>query len=100
MSNKESSRKYVHISRSAHDTTNVVSYDFANSRLNNFLWVFDVWDSSGHFSLCSDNKSKKISFECSSEFYDLASTDTFIQAFKRMGVEVLIDDDPKVLELD
>ena len=93
-------RKYIHIYESVHNTTMVTSYDGSNSRLNEFLWIFDIWNCNGHWSLCSDDEHAKISFECSKEFYNLAKTEEFVNAFKRLGVKVLFDNDPKVLELD
>lgn len=84
-------RKFIFVCHSVHNTTSVINYDAGNSALNTFLWHFDIWNSNGHFALCSDGEHQKVSFECSKEFYDLVKTEDFQMVFRRMGVIVTFD---------
>ena len=83
-----SNRKVVFICRTGHNTTAVWNFDGPNVELNSFLHCFDIWGSRGHNMECSDGNHVKVFFECSREFFDMAMTDDFVQAFRRLGVEV------------
>lgn len=83
-------RNVIYITPSAHGTTIVTNYDAANTRVNDFLRAFDIWNCHG-FLICNNGNNIKVQFECDKEFFDLSMTQCFKQAFRRLGVEVTYD---------
>lgn len=83
----EQDRNIVYIFKGPHNTTTAINYS-GHSDVNSFLWHFDIWGSNGHMFICADGQHPKFFFECSDEFFDLATTETFQRAFHHMGVVV------------
>ena len=83
----EQDRNFVYVDKTVHGTTSVVNYS-GSCDVNSFLWHFDVWGSNGRMFMCADGQHCKFFFECSDEFFDFATTETFQRAFQHMGVVV------------
>lgn len=84
-------RNFVYISNSVYGTTNVVNYDSNNNGVNNFIKLFDVWNSSGEVKVSEDGVHKEVWFECSKFFYDMCKSGDMCGAFNRLGVKVVFD---------
>ena len=85
-------RNYVYVIRplGAYGTR-VINYAAGNCAVNTFLSRFDMWKSNGDFKLSSDNETPEVWFELSCNMYNILQQDDFIEAFKRMGVDVIFD---------
>ena len=95
------SRKFMYVHSTVHDTTGVVNYDSENQALNKFISVFDVWGGMGYFKCCTDIRYTKVEFECLKELHELVQIEEFKRFIKnRYGVDILFDNDERVLELD
>lgn len=80
-------RTFVYVFQNCHGLTSVVNYDARNSKLNDFLSLFDAWNGHGERKLGID-KEESVWFECSKEFYTLVQTDTMRRAIEKFGVKL------------
>ena len=82
-------RRYVYAHQNPHKTISIVNYDADNYVLNNFLAMFDLWESKGERKQSIDKQYSEVWFECSSDMWDILHTETFRQSLKRMGVDLV-----------
>lgn len=84
-------RKFVYAFRNCHGATSIVNYDAANSNVNTFLSLFDIWRSNGEFKLSADGNHQEVWFELPHGMLTMLDTLSFESAFERMGVKLVFD---------
>lgn len=85
----EEDRRFVYAFINSHGTVSVVNYDAANSEVNAFLALFDIWHGKGEYKMSIDNNHQEKWFECGKEFWHLLDFVNFKEAFIRMGVKLV-----------
>ena len=70
-----------------HGTTMVEVIDPIHNQINDFFRLFSAWGDRGQFYMYDENR-QCFQIECSKEFYELAKTPEFTNAFFRLGLDV------------
>lgn len=85
-------RQIVFVTKQEHHSFQVYNYSI-NSTVNTMLSLFDIWGNGASCSFLYKEKFGVEGYEIFNEMYDFFRSYSMRIAFKRLGVEIIFEDD-------